>query len=102
MSDIIGHKRILQFFDSVIEHDNLSHAYCFTGPGSVGKRTVAKTLAAKILNVDLEKLNTSLDFSLVERAINEKTGKMRKDISIEQIRNLISVLFNRISRIFSN
>ncbi|PLX26166.1 hypothetical protein C0581_05150 [Candidatus Parcubacteria bacterium] len=92
MSDIIGHQRILQFFDSVITHGNLSHAYCFVGPKSVGKKAVAERLASQILNIDYNKLYTSPDFSLVERSINEKTGKTRKDISIDQIRNLISIL----------
>ena len=84
MSDIIGHEKILQFFDSVIANDNLSHAYCFVGPRSVGKKAVAKNLASRILNIDKDKLYTSPDFSFVERSINEKTGKTRKDITIDQ------------------
>ncbi len=87
---IIGHERILEFFDRVIEHDNLSHAYCLTGPAHIGKRTIAEQVAARLLNV--ENLKTSPDFHIIERAINEKTGKLRKDISIDQVRSIISSL----------
>ncbi|MBI2437124.1 MAG: hypothetical protein HYV41_05325 [Candidatus Magasanikbacteria bacterium] len=95
MSDIIGHKNILDFFQKVETRGTLSHAYCFTGPEHVGKRAVADFLASRLLKVSREKLFTSPDFSFVTREINEKTEKLRKDISIDQIRRLISHLSSR-------
>lgn len=94
-SAIIGHDKISDFFDKVILHDNLSHAYCFSGPEQVGKRTVAEYISAQILNVPREKLGTQPDFSVVEQELNDKTGKTKKNIDIEQIRDLRSFLSQR-------
>lgn len=90
--EIIGHKNVLEFFERVIAHDNLSHAYCLTGPDHIGKRTVAEYIAAQLLEVDVEKLKISPDFHLLELILNEKTGNLRKDISIDQVRRVISAL----------
>jgi len=92
MSEIIGHKDVLDFFDKVIANNNLSHAYCFIGPEQLGKRTVAEEIAAKLLQTVREKLNRQLDFILVGQSLNEKTGKTRKDITVEQMRELRSRL----------
>ena len=83
------------FFDKVAENDNLSHAYCFVGPESVGKRTVAEHVSASILQVETSKLMLQPDFNLVEQEPNEKTGKTKRNIDIEQIRNLRAVLARR-------
>ncbi|MBI4992809.1 MAG: AAA family ATPase [Candidatus Magasanikbacteria bacterium] len=92
MSEIIGHKEALEFFDKVIANDNLSHAYCFIGPEQVGKRTVAEEIAAKLLKTSRENLFRQPDFILVGQSLNEKTGKTRKDITVEQMRELRSSL----------
>jgi len=92
MESIIGHKRVLDFFEKVKENDNFSHAYCFSGPENVGKFSVAKFLAAQILGVNVNKIFTSTDFYLLEQSIKEKTGKLAKDISIDQVREMISFL----------
>lgn len=85
---IIGHKKIIEFFEKVIVAGNLSHAYCLVGPDQVGKKTVAEYLSAKIFGVPVEKLKLQPDYLLIEQGINEKTGTMNKNISSEQIRNL--------------
>ncbi|HAT03780.1 MAG TPA: hypothetical protein DCS29_03340 [Candidatus Magasanikbacteria bacterium] len=95
MNDIIGHTEILNFFDTIITQGRLSHAYCFAGPEHVGKQTIARELAARILHIDRDRLHTSPDFTYIERIPNEKTGKMKKDISIEQIRDVVNVLSQR-------
>jgi len=95
MKDIIGHSKILSFFDKVIKNENLSHAYCFVGSESVGKRAVAEYIAGRLLGVEKSELNKNADFISIEQIINEKTGKLRKDISIEQIRELITRLYSR-------
>ncbi|MBI4426939.1 MAG: AAA family ATPase [Candidatus Magasanikbacteria bacterium] len=95
MSEIIGHKEALEFFDKVIANNNLSHAYCFIGPEQVGKRTVAEEIAAKLLKTSRENLFRQPDFILVGQSLNEKTGKTRKDITVEQMRELRSSLAMR-------
>ncbi len=90
--EVIGHKQVFDFFDKVIENGNLSHAYCFVGPDSVGKLTVAKEISAQLLEVSSDKLNITPDFSLVQQIQDEKTGKTKKNISIEQLQALRSFL----------
>ena len=85
---IIGHKNIIDYFDKAKKH----HAYCFVGTAHVGKSTVARYISSKTLNTEFDKLLTSPDFISVERGINEKTGKTRKDITVKQVRNIISQL----------
>ena len=89
---VIGHQRILDFFDKVIAHGNLSHAYCFVAQPQVVKCAVAKYLAAKLLKVAPEKLFTQPDFTLVQQELNEKTGTTKQDIDIDQIRDLCAAL----------
>lgn len=89
---IIGHGLILAYFEQVIARGNLSHAYYFTGPEHVGKKTLAQKLSAELLNTATKRLNQSPDFFFLERAHDEKTGKLKKDISIEQVRELITFL----------
>ncbi len=85
---IIGHESIRSFFERCITEGSLSHAYCFVGAPHVGKRTVAEELARKIFAFDAVRPLVHPDFFLIEREINEKTGVLKKDISIEQIRGL--------------
>jgi len=92
MIEILGHKVVLNFFEKVRENDKLSHAYCFVGPKNVGKFTVAKFLSAQILGLSIEKLFTSPDLFLLEQIIKPKTGKLGKDIGIDQVRELVSFL----------
>lgn len=90
--NMIGHENILHFFDQVIAHGNLSHAYCFVGQDGVGKRAMARAIAAKLLGVEEKKLNTQPDYTEIGQEVDEKTGKLRRDIIIKQIRDCISFL----------
>ncbi|MFA7244605.1 MAG: AAA family ATPase [Candidatus Magasanikbacteria bacterium] len=95
MEEILGHNVILDFFEKVKANNKMSHAYCFVGPKNVGKMTVAKYLGAQILGVKPEKIFTSPDFFLLEQIIKEKTGKLGKDISIDQVRELVNFVSKR-------
>lgn len=88
MKKVIGNEKVVDFFEKVIKNGNLHHAYLFVGPSGVGKRAFVESLSSKILGVDSEKLFGSPDFILVEREKNQKTGKTKKNIDIEQVRKL--------------
>lgn len=92
MKKILGHKKILNFFEKLIREDRLSHAYLFTGPEHVGKKTVAEYLATLILSVPLEKLKSEADYFYINREKNLKTKKINKDITVGQIRKLKNFL----------
>lgn len=95
MDGIIGHKEILAFFDKILQNGRLSHAYCFVGSESVGKRAVAEAISAKLLGIEREKLKTQPDYLVVEQVFDEKKEKTKKDISVEQIRDLREYLSRR-------
>lgn len=85
---IIGHRQILDFFTTAAGSGQLSHAYGFVGPRSVGKRAVALEISARLLKVSSEKLAVNPNFTLVQRGEDEKTGKLKKEISVAQAREL--------------
>ena len=85
---IIGHEKIISFFDKVIANGALAQSYCFVGAGGVGKKTVARYLATQILKVSDKQLNTHPDFYYLCRQIDEKTEKIKKDIGIAQARQI--------------
>lgn len=89
---IIGHQHILQFFEGAKKNDRLAHAYCFVGANQVGKRTVARQIAADLLDVPLAQLETHPDFYAVERLEDEKTGKLKKELAVSQAREIRSRL----------
>lgn len=98
--NICGQERIIEFLRTAIKNGKVSHAYLFCGPEHLGKYTVAKEFAAALMcgkddlscqecfNCRQLKNNTHPDVWLVERMFDEKTEKLKKDISVEQIRDL--------------
>lgn len=92
---IIGHEKIISFFDNLIAKNNLAQSYCFVGSDGVGKKTVARSLAAKILKINEKQLDTHPDFYYISRQIDEKTEKLKKDISIIQARQIKTKLGNK-------
>lgn len=90
---VIGHDEILNFLDKSVESKRLAHAYLFLGPEDVGKETVARWWLEKILHQgskggERHSLETHPDVAVIERIRDEKTKKLKKLISIEQIREL--------------
>ncbi|MDP2693067.1 MAG: hypothetical protein Q8O88_05510 [bacterium] len=92
LKQIIGHEKILKYFDKVVQNDNLSHAYIFSGPEHVGKKLVAEIISAKVLGVEIDKLLTQPDYLLVDQEISRKTGKLKKNIDVEQVREMRTIL----------
>ncbi|MFA7653512.1 MAG: AAA family ATPase [Candidatus Magasanikbacteria bacterium] len=92
---IIGHHKIIQFFNSAIQTGNLSHTYCLVGPQAVGKRAVAEYLASQLLHVPVEKLVSQSDYLYLARILDEKTEKLHKDITVKQARELRERLRSR-------
>lgn len=77
---ILGHERQIEYLEKVLKNGRISHAYLFHGPESVGKLSVAKSIA--------EKLPCPYPIILdLENTLVSKKDK-RKDIPIEDIREL--------------
>ena len=47
-NDIVGQEKAISFLENILEHGTASHAYLFTGPDGVGKRTTAVSVAAAL------------------------------------------------------
>lgn len=84
----IGHENIRAFFKNAYQSGVLSHAYCLVGPAGVGKRTLAKEIAAEILTTTVEGLERAPNFLEIRRREDEKTGKLKKEISVKEAREL--------------
>lgn len=91
----IGNQQVVNFFNTAIANQALGQVYCLAGSGQIGKRTLAKELCAQLLATSSEKLSLHPDFYYLERSENEKTGKMRKEISVDQSRQLRAFLQNQ-------
>ncbi|HEX7714860.1 MAG TPA: DNA polymerase III subunit delta' [Bacillota bacterium] len=48
-SDIIGHKDVIQALKGAFREGKVGHAYLFIGPAGVGKKTLARKVAAELL-----------------------------------------------------
>ncbi len=48
-SDIIGQSEVVNSLKAVLKDDSTRHAYIFSGPEGIGKRTVARIFAASLL-----------------------------------------------------
>ena len=105
---ILGHEAQVRAFREAWDGATLHHAWLLAGPRGVGKASFALAAATRILadaagpRDGLPELETSdqhpiarltaagshPDFRLLERLENEKTGKLARNISVEQVRGL--------------
>lgn len=83
--ELIGHAPVLAFLDRVLERDCVSESYIFGGPQSVGKATVARAFAARLLQTRPQQLGLHPDFIVLQRGISKTTKKQREQIGVEQI-----------------
>lgn len=87
--NIVGHKNIISFLEKSLKSEQIAHAYLFYGPTHLGKRTVAEKFAEKLLGQTI--LNHP-DVYEIARERSAKENKLTKNISIEQIRELLRKL----------
>jgi len=102
----IGNRRVVDFLQRCIANNNVSHAYIFYGPCQVGKTTLAKRFAQALLCpknkglqgcsecVSCQQLSqaTHPDHYQLNRLVDTKTEKIKKNIAIEQVRQLQQAL----------
>lgn len=116
---LIGHAEAEQAFLKAHESGRMPHAWLISGPKGVGKATLAYRMARFLLSQPVEEEGgmfgapppaTSLqmspdarvfrqvaqqahpDFRLLERTVNQKTGRLRTEIVIDDVRAVIDFL----------
>jgi len=106
--NIIGHQKIIKYLQYSLQHDKLSHAYLFYGPRQLGKNVVVKQFAKSILclhhgnkktkaNIPCGECEACLQFDLHTHAdvYHLEKDPDSKNISVEEVRNLIKKLSSR-------
>lgn len=84
--ELIGHEAWQNFFKQAVVAGSMHHAYLVTGTAHTGKTTLTQWVIGQLLRVAPEKILTHPDLHWVERLVDEKTGKTKKEISIDQAR----------------
>src|SRR3989344_1191746 len=102
---IVGHSHIVSYLQNSLNNLKLAHAYLFVGLDHVGKAAVAGYFINSLVcqNLEVEALAVPCgecqscrqalsgnhpDVYWLARELNEKTDKLKKNISIEQVRQL--------------
>ncbi len=94
---IVGHKKQLNILNKSVEKNKLAHAYLFLGPENVGKFMIAMSLAEKLTGKSGQRINSNLvvirpeeeiKFAKGGAALSSKTASQKKEIKVEQIREL--------------
>ena len=107
--DIVGNEQIVKYLQDSIINNKLSHAYLFLGPSKIGKKELALNFSKSILCYNYHLLKNEKkdkypcnscihcfqfdkgihpDINILAREYNEKTEKLKQNISIEQIRDI--------------
>lgn len=100
--EVCGHGKIVDYLKSSIINNNLSHAYIFAGQDHLGKAVVAEKFIRTLYCRGqgeykpcgecsaCQQINSRVhpDVFWVRRLIDEKTGKLKRDLIINQAREL--------------
>jgi len=105
---ILGQSKAVEQFSSAWALRKLHHAWLLAGPKGIGKATFAKAAARRVLAdaagpppdrpglptdhehpiVRLVEAGSHPDMRWLERLVNEKTGALARNISVDQVREL--------------
>jgi len=105
---IVGQDKAVEQFASAWASRRLHHAWLLAGPRGVGKATFAHAAARRVLadaagpSIDLPVIETPDDHPMVklteagshpdmrrlERLVNDRTGNLARNISVDQVREL--------------
>ncbi len=103
MIELIGFEKEYRDLLNRYESNNLPNSILIHGLNGIGKRTFLNKLVKNILNIEFKdnnldhhlnlfKNNTHPNIKIIEKEIDSKTGKIKSNITIEQIRRLKTFL----------
>ena len=103
MIELIGFEKEYSDLLNRYEKNNLPNSILIHGLSGIGKRTFLNKLVKNILNIEFKdnnvdhhlnlfKNNTHPNIKIIEKEIDSKTGKIKTNITIDQIRRLKTFL----------
>ena len=103
MIELIGFEKEYSDLLNRYESNNLPNSILIHGLSGIGKRTFLNKLVKNILNIEFKdnnldhhlnlfKNNTHPNIKIIEKEIDSKTGKIKSNITIDQIRRLKTFL----------
>ena len=101
---LLGHAEAEATFLDALRSGRMHHAWLITGPDGIGKATLAFRFARRLLAgipptdaSDLDPTDpifrrvaagTHADMLTIERELNAKTGRMKRDIAVDDVRDI--------------
>ena len=103
MIELIGFEKEYRDLFNRYESNNLPNSILIHGLSGIGKRTFLNKLVKNIINIEFKdnnvdhhlnlfKNNTHPNIKIIEKEIDSKTGKIKTNITIDQIRRLKTFL----------
>ena len=103
MIELIGFEKEYNDLLNRYESNNLPNSILIHGLSGIGKRTFLNKLVKNIINIEFKdnnvdhhlnlfKNNTHPNIKIIEKEIDSKTGKIKSNITIDQIRRLKTFL----------
>ena len=103
MIELIGFEKEYNDLLNRYESNNLPNSILIHGLNGIGKRTFLNKLVKNIINIEFKdnnvdhhlnlfKNNTHPNIKIIEKEIDSKTGKIKSNITIDQIRRLKTFL----------
>ncbi len=103
MIELIGFEKEYRDILNRYESNNLPNSILIHGLSGIGKRTFLNKLVKNIINIEFKdnnvdhhlnlfKNNTHPNIKIIEKEIDSKTGKIKTNITIDQIRSLKTFL----------
>jgi len=107
---VLGHDAVRRRFGNLLGNEKLHHAWLLYGSAGIGKRMLGYALATDYLceknhvgnavhpacgechACRMMAAGSHPDFMLLEREMNEKTNRLRRDVSIDQVRRMLTFL----------
>ncbi|MGV6800513.1 MAG: AAA family ATPase [bacterium] len=102
-NDLIGHSDVIQHIENALQSNSLTQGWMISGPSGIGKATLAYKIAKAVLTnstsletdpnlqgVHLVSQKAHPDLFIAEPLWDEKNDKHAKNISVDQIRELIN------------
>lgn len=104
--NVIGHEQTIRFLEKLLDVSNRPHGYLFYGGKGLGKDSLVQQFIQQLMCQKHHIKNNSIpecipcggcehcnqkqhpDICIIDREVDEKTGKLKKNIGIEQIRVL--------------